>query len=453
MAKNIIRCCNNYYGHYVNNVMRRRIINMKYNNINTFNPSNNNNNRIFINTYCNQQTSTITTLTSRRIIRVNGVDSESFLQGLTTNDISHLNPEHVNNNNSVEENKNLQYNYFLNHKGRAICDVFIKRERNEATDDNGQSYLLDCRNDAFPILSKLLKVYCLRSKVKIKEEKNMNICVYGDYNNSMMDMNDDDVKEMFDIDPRSPILGYRGFVPKDFEHGHDNDEQTNIRKEREYDYFLRLQGILEGIEMSGLIPLECNLDSINGVNFEKGCYIGQELTARTHFTGLVRKLCFPVYFKKINEDDTMIKNGNAHVKFPVSFTDMNTSISMFRYDSISSLSESSLLNFKVIPEEEEEETDKEGNDNNNTKQKKKKKKEKPINLFVGKKKVGKLILPPLSYDNDNNFPPIGIALIRIDMVAPDDDHDSNDVHQIILNSKGRIDLDQDVEVVPFKPGY
>ena len=119
----------------------------------------------------------------------------------------------------------------------------------------------------------------------------MNICVYGDYNNSMMDMNDDDVKEMFDIDPRSPILGYRGFVPKDFEHGHDNDEQTNILKEREYDYFLRLQGILEGIEMSGLIPLECNLDSINGVNFEKGCYIGQELTARTHFTGLVRKLC------------------------------------------------------------------------------------------------------------------------------------------------------------------
>ena len=456
MAKNIIRCCNNYYGHYVNNVMKRRIINMKYNNINTFNPSNNNNNNknhIIINSYCNQQTSTITTLTSRRIIRVNGVDSESFLQGLTTNDISHLNPEHVNNNNSVEENKNLQYNYFLNHKGRAICDVFIKRERNEATDDNGQSYLLDCRNDAFPILSKLLKVYCLRSKVKIKEEKNMNICVYGDYNNSMMDMNDDDVKEMFDIDPRSPILGYRGFVPKDFEHGHDNDEQTNILKEREYDYFLRLQGILEGIEMSGLIPLECNLDSINGVNFEKGCYIGQELTARTHFTGLVRKLCFPVYFKKINEDDTMIKNDNAHVKFPVSFTDINTSISMFHYDSISSLSESSLLNFKVIPEEEEEETDKEGNDNNNAKQKKKMKKEKPINLFVGKKKVGKLILPPLSYDNDNKFPPIGIALIRIDMVAPDDDHDSNDVHQIILNSKGRIDLDQDVEVVPFKPGY
>ena len=107
MAKNIIRCCNNYYRHYVNNVMKRRIINMKYNNINTFNPSNNNNNHIFINTYCNQQTSTITTLTSRRIIRVNGVDSESFLQGLTTNDISHLNPEHVNNNNSVEENKNL----------------------------------------------------------------------------------------------------------------------------------------------------------------------------------------------------------------------------------------------------------------------------------------------------------------------------------------------------------
>ena len=68
----------------------------------------------------------------------------------------------------------------------------------------------------------------------------------------------------------------------------------------------------EGTDMNGLIPLECNLDSLNGISFDKGCYVGQELTARTHFTGLVRKLCYPVYFKLSGGNDAT-SNG---VKFP-----------------------------------------------------------------------------------------------------------------------------------------
>jgi len=42
------------------------------------------------------------------------------------------------------------------------------------------------------------------------------------------------------------------------------------------------------------LPLECNLDWLNGVSFSKGCYVGQELTARTHFQGLIRKRMMPV---------------------------------------------------------------------------------------------------------------------------------------------------------------
>ena len=372
--------------------------------------------------------STITTLKSRRIIRVKGIDSENFLQGLATNDISLLN------NNSG--NNNLQYTYFLNHKGRAICDAFIKREVIESNKNEEEpSFLIDCRSDAFPVLSKLLKVYRLRAKVKIKEEKNMNICVYGDYNRNTddgdsKDYDDNDVKKIFDVDPRSSILGNRGFIPNDlidFNNNDVNNKEANEIKEMEYNYFLRLQGILEGIEMNGLIPLECNLDSINGVNFEKGCYIGQELTARTHFTGLVRKLCFPVYFQKIDDEKT------ADITFPTSFTDINSSLSAFRDngDNISSL-----INFNILPDAMNEDSAK----------------KKPINLFVDGRKVGKLILPPLA-PTKKNFPPIGIALIRIDMVVPSEDGGNNNNFKIIMKADGRIDVDENIEVIPFKPAY
>lgn len=387
-----------------------------------------------------QAASTITTLTSRRVIRISGVDSESFLQGLITNDISYL-PS----GDSVEDSGNkLQYSYFLNHKGRAVCDVFIKRE--EVDSNSGSeavaSFLLDCRSDAFPVLSKLLKMYRLRSKVKIKEEKDMKICVYGSYNGSDGKEYSNNVKKMFDVDPRSPIFGFRGFMPKDFVHSNE-DEIQNESKEMEYNYFLRLQGMLEGVEMSGLIPLECNLDSINGVNFEKGCYVGQELTARTHFTGLVRKLCFPVYFKQIALNRNQNEGNEVDVTFPTSFIDIRSSLAKFTNnpdgDDTWASQASSLVNFSILPSTEQ--------DKDNMK-KGSKKKEKPINLFVDERKVGKLILPPLS--SSSSFPPIGVALIRIDMVSPSV---KDATKKIVLKGEGRIDIDENLEVVPFKPAY
>ena len=233
---------------------------------------------------------TITTLASRRILRVQGADSESFLQGLITNDVSVLRGnsrilegETAQSRASDDNNgrPKLLYTYFLNHKGRAICDSFIKLESH----DNGTdpSFLLDCRDDAYPILSRLLKMYCLRSKVKIKEEKNMKICVHGpwDANADRSDQGDDlsHVAEMLHPDPRSSIFGLRGFIPNELvKVGAENNVS-----EWTYNYFLRLQGVPEGTDMNGLIPLECNLDSLNGVSFDKGCYVGQELTARTHY--------------------------------------------------------------------------------------------------------------------------------------------------------------------------
>ena len=61
-----------------------------------------------------------------------------------------------------------------------------------------------------------------------------------------------------------------------------------------YDWVRLSQGLPEGNEWAGQVPLELNLERLNGVSFTKGCYMGQELTARTHFQGLVRKRALPV---------------------------------------------------------------------------------------------------------------------------------------------------------------
>ena len=61
--------------------------------------------------------------------------------------------------------------------------------------------------------------------------------------------------------------------------------------------FLRLAlGVAEGAELAGELPLELNLDGLGAVSFTKGCYVGQELTSRTYFRGVVRKRAMPVTF-------------------------------------------------------------------------------------------------------------------------------------------------------------
>jgi len=85
----------------------------------------------------------------------------------------------------------------------------------------------------------------------------------------------------------------QGGDTKDIGGGGDGD-----RAYREWRY---RHGIAEGTaELGGLLPLECNLAGLHAISFDKGCYIGQELTARTHFTGVVRKRLLPAHFTAVD---------------------------------------------------------------------------------------------------------------------------------------------------------
>lgn len=231
------------------------------------------------------------TLSSRAVVSVHGSDAEAFLQGLTTNDVPNL-PDGT-----------CMYTGFLNHSGRLLVrsplspphapvarawrwqlrgenasalpqyDAFLhKRGANDL--------LADVDASALSPFLKHLKKFKLRSNVTVSDASS-DSCVAWDP--SSLDTS-------LPPDPRLSHLGCRGILSSDAASRFVNDGDGSS-SHRHLRFSL---GVGEGTEMDGEIPLECNFDGLSGVSFTKGCYLGQELIARTHFRGSVRKRLVPI---------------------------------------------------------------------------------------------------------------------------------------------------------------
>ncbi|XP_026807942.1 putative transferase CAF17 homolog, mitochondrial isoform X1 [Rhopalosiphum maidis] len=215
-------------------------------------------------------------LSNKSLIQINGDGMYDYCQGLMTNDIFKLKTE-----------KSL-YSMILNSKGRVLYDCLIYK-----VDDN---ILLECEKDVASDLIKYLKMYLLRRKLNINILENTS--VWALFSSTPLDMKLNSVS-VFN-DPRLPILGQR--IISDKTSGIRNeiflDERDNKFTYQQWRYS---NGVAEGKELlKGLsFPLEMNCDYLNGISFNKGCYVGQELTARTYHTGITRKRIMPLVF-----DDT-----------------------------------------------------------------------------------------------------------------------------------------------------
>jgi len=223
-------------------------------------------------------------LTDKNILRIKGRDSAKFMQGIITNDIYNL---------SSDGDQSL-FTMLLNAQGRILFDAFIYRVPGQ-TDE----FFLECDNASTDDIIKHLRAYKLRAKVDIEDAaKDVEPWVLfrvGDRS---------DIETMCQSsllaakDPRLGQLCTRMIVPwnqspLDFlKIGEHVVVEPAVYKEHRY----RL-GIAEGmseITSGNSLPLEYNLALLNGVSFSKGCYIGQELTSRTHHTGQIRKRIMPL---------------------------------------------------------------------------------------------------------------------------------------------------------------
>ena len=211
-------------------------------------------------------------LKERAALRVKGPESMDFLQGLMTNDMNHL------------DNQGSIYSMFLNTQGRIMFDTFIVKKTES-------DFLIDCDQELAGKLVKHLKMYKVRRKIDIQIQDSDKVFAIFDDQEEPSDEEQATPNALYYKDIRCSRLGLRCIA---------NSMDTNC----ETTEYLKLRyslGIPEGgkeIPLGKCTPLEYNVEYMHGVSFHKGCYIGQELTARTHHTGVIRKRIMPVLLSK-----------------------------------------------------------------------------------------------------------------------------------------------------------
>ncbi|KAI2506991.1 metallo-sulfur cluster assembly [Fragilaria crotonensis] len=209
----------------------------------------------------------------RKIISVKGPAATTYLQGLVTSDLNKFAPAPVaqriegssdlpEDDPVVEFNPKLWSTCFLDNKGRILTDAFVWKQSED-------HYLIDVTSTSSALLLSHLNQYKLRrTKVDISDvsEKVSSHVIYGTLNGGSPPSG-----YVAGLDPRHPNMGLRT-----------------------YNVLRKFSGIAEGEELTGKTALEANQEWLGAVSFHKGCYLGQELTARTHHTGVIRKRIMPV---------------------------------------------------------------------------------------------------------------------------------------------------------------
>jgi len=212
--------------------------------------------------------SAIINLADRGAIEIAGADATNFLQNLVTNDIVKLVPGEA------------RYCALLAPQGKILADFLVFTK----VDGEMRRYLLDCPRELESDLLSRLGKYRLRAAVSMtsKSEELAVFCVLGEAS--------PDVPALaMARDPRSKTLGWRVIAPRDIEAEDARDDYEAAR-------------IAAGVPQGGVdfaygaaFPHEANMDLLAGVDFAKGCYVGQEVVSRTKHRNLARKRITPYH--------------------------------------------------------------------------------------------------------------------------------------------------------------
>lgn len=228
---------------------------------------------------------TVERLKSRSLIKLTGEDRYSLLQGLITNDVH-----------NVDDKNPSLFTYFLNNRGRILYDALIYKR-------NSDELLIECDNLVRESLIAQIEMSRIRKKVNVHVvDDNVWVALRDTpgveitANDAIADSEFEMVKNVTDAvyrDPRCAVLGVRIIAPSDV----NVADETRHAESSSYQSVRYRLGIAEGsteLSPGQYFPLEANADYLRGVSFSKGCYIGQELTARTYHTGVVRKRLMPL---------------------------------------------------------------------------------------------------------------------------------------------------------------
>jgi folate-binding protein YgfZ len=201
----------------------------------------------------------LATLPGRTVLAVTGADRVTFLNGLVSNDVSLAAPGHA------------VWAALLNPQGKWLADFFILAD--------AERLLLDCAADRAALVAQRLSRFRLRADAQIEPT---GLVVHAAWDGPPAQAG------IQAPDPRLPGAGWRilSEVPL-----------PATATEDDYDAHRLALGLPDGardLEAEKTVLLEAGFDELNGISWTKGCYMGQELTARTRYRGLLKRRLLPV---------------------------------------------------------------------------------------------------------------------------------------------------------------
>ena len=203
-------------------------------------------------------------LEDRGVISVSGEDATSFLQGLLTNDVERLHPSEA------------RYAALLTPQGKILFDMIVVR----VAGGEAPSYLIDCAAAQSADLAKRLGFYRLRAKVAIANvSADRAIAAFWGAEPAS-------VEGLLYADPRDRRLGWRKILPR------PTATAIGFEHVAEYEGLRIAVGAPKGgldFAYSDAFPHDANFDLLHGVDFDKGCYVGQEVVSRMKHRGTARK--------------------------------------------------------------------------------------------------------------------------------------------------------------------
>jgi len=218
-------------------------------------------------------------LDDRGFIRINGDEAKDFLQNIVTNNIEKATDNH------------MLFSSVFTPQGKYLYEFFILKQKNE--------YLLECEKNILLEIIKIFNNYKLRSRVNLMDVTTQ----YTSFIISLEKFNE--IKKLQSlkdntayIDPRNKKLGAK--IVSKTENTENIIKSLNLKKVDKNKYYIKSFNLgIPQINLSKLkdkiFGIENNLDELGGIDFKKGCYVGQENTSRIKLRNKLRRRILPVH--------------------------------------------------------------------------------------------------------------------------------------------------------------
>jgi len=242
-------------------------------------------------------------LDDRAILYLNGEDTKEFLQNLISNDINKVNES------------NSCFSSLLSPQGKFLYEFIIVKHKS--------GYIIDCEKSQADGLFKQINIYKLRSKVEVLNLSNEFVVAAFSHEKFLTFENAKDVpgftlkyrEDPIFLDPRNKQLGARLII--NLEKLYLSLKKLDLQDSKLKDYYSyshKLGIVPKDLNklQNKIFGIECNYEELNGIDFKKGCYVGQENTARIKLKNKLSKRLLPIDIIKgeLSEDESIYYKEN-----------------------------------------------------------------------------------------------------------------------------------------------